>query len=52
VRELSGTADVIDKLHNAGAAPVIQTIPEMNAFWENDTKNMVELIKAAKIKIE
>jgi tripartite-type tricarboxylate transporter receptor subunit TctC len=52
VRELSTTADVIDKLDKAGAAPVIQTIPEMIAFWENDTKNMVELIKAAKIKIE
>ena len=52
VRELSTTADVIDKLYKAGAAPVIQTIPEMNAFWESDTKGMVELIKAAKIKID
>jgi tripartite-type tricarboxylate transporter receptor subunit TctC len=52
VVELSKTDEVREKLHKAGAVPIIQTIPEMQAFWENDTKGMVELIKVAKIKIE
>ena len=52
VVEISKTDDMKGRLHLAGAVPVIQTVAEMNTFWENDTRNMVELIKAANIKIE
>ena len=52
VNEFAKTDEMKGKLHQAGAAPILQTVPEMQAFWENDTKNMVELIKVAKIKID
>jgi tripartite-type tricarboxylate transporter receptor subunit TctC len=41
-----------EKLRLAGAAPVIQTIDEIVAFREADSKQMAELIKTAQIKIE
>jgi tripartite-type tricarboxylate transporter receptor subunit TctC len=46
------TADMKEKLRLAGAAPVIQTIDEIVAFREADSKQMAELIKTAQIKIE
>ncbi len=48
----SKTPEMTEKLRLAGAAPVIQTIAEMTAFRENDTKQMAELIKLANIKYE
>ena len=48
----SGTPEMIEKLRLAGCAPVIQTIDEIVAFREADTKQMAELIKTAQIKIE
>lgn len=50
--EISKTDDMKAKLLAAGAAPVIQTQAEIIAFREADTLNMIELIKAANIKIE
>jgi tripartite-type tricarboxylate transporter receptor subunit TctC len=41
-----------EKLRLAGAAPVIQSLEEIAAFREADSKGMAELIKAAQIKIE
>ena len=52
VMEMSATPDMVAKLHAAGAAPVIQTIEQLTQFWADDTRGMVELIKAAKIKLE
>ena len=48
----SKTAEMKEKLRLAGAAPVMQTIDEIVAFREADTKQMAELIKTAQIKIE
>ena len=48
----SGTPEMIEKLRLAGCAPVIQTIDEIVAFREADTKQMADLIKTAQIKIE
>ena len=44
--------EMVEKMRLAGAAPVIQTIEELVAFREADTKQMAELIKTANIKIE
>jgi tripartite-type tricarboxylate transporter receptor subunit TctC len=41
-----------DKLRLVGNAPVIQTLDEIAAFREADSKQMGDLIKAANIKIE
>jgi len=41
-----------EKLRLAGAAPVIQTIPELEAFRAADSKLMADLVKSANIKIE
>ena len=41
-----------EKLRLAGSAPVVQTIDEIVAFREADSKQMAELIKTAQIKIE
>ena len=48
----SNTPEMKEKLRLAGAAPVIQTLDEIAAFREVDSKNMAELIKTAQIKIE
>jgi tripartite-type tricarboxylate transporter receptor subunit TctC len=48
----SNTPEMKEKLRLAGAAPVIQTLEEIAAFREVDSKNMAELIKTAQIKIE
>ena len=48
----SATPEMKEKLRLAGAAPVIQTLEEIAAFREVDSKNMAELIKTAQIKIE
>jgi len=48
----SKTADMQGKLRMAGAAPVIQSLPEIEAFREADSKQMAELIKVANIKLE
>lgn len=52
VREIAATDDMKAKLLAAGAAPVIQTPDEIAKFREQDGKEMAELIKLAKIKIE
>ena len=44
--------DMVEKLRLAGAAPVIQTVEELEAFREADIKQMAELIKVANIKLE
>jgi tripartite-type tricarboxylate transporter receptor subunit TctC len=41
-----------EKLRLAGSAPVTQSIAEIVAFREQDSKQMAELIKTAQIKIE
>ena len=41
-----------EKLRLVGNAPVIQSIDEIIAFRETDSKQMAELIKTAQIKIE
>ena len=48
----SKTAEMREKLRLAGAAPVIQSLDEIAAFREADSKTMAELIKTAQIKIE
>ena len=48
----SKTAEMKEKLRLAGAAPVTQTLEEIAAFREQDTKQMAELIKVAQIKLE
>jgi hypothetical protein len=32
--------------------PITQTIPEMQAFWEQDKVRTADLVKTAKIKFE
>lgn len=44
--------DIKEKLRLVSAAPVIQTIAELEAFRMADRDNMAALIKTAKIKIE
>ena len=44
--------DMQGKLRLAGSAPVVQSIPELEAFREADARLMAELIKAANIKLE
>jgi tripartite-type tricarboxylate transporter receptor subunit TctC len=48
----SKTDEMKEKLRLAGAAPVIQSLEEIVAFREADSKQMAELIKLAQIKIE
>ncbi len=48
----SKTDDMKEKLRLAGSAPVIQSLDEIAAFRDSDTKQMAELIKIANIKIE
>jgi len=48
----SKTPEMNEKLRLAGSAPVIQTIAELEAFREADSKLMADLIKSAKIKID
>jgi tripartite-type tricarboxylate transporter receptor subunit TctC len=48
----SKTDEMKEKLRLAGSAPVIQSLDEIAAFREADTKQMAELIKTANIKIE
>jgi tripartite-type tricarboxylate transporter receptor subunit TctC len=48
----SKTAEMKDKLRLAGSAPVLQTLDEIAAFRDADSKQMAELIKSAQIKIE
>jgi hypothetical protein len=45
-------AEMKEKLRLAGSAPVIQSLDEIAAFREVDSKQMAELIKTAQIKIE
>jgi tripartite-type tricarboxylate transporter receptor subunit TctC len=46
------TPEMTERLRLAGSAPVVQTIDEIVAFREADSKQMAELIKTAQIKIE
>ena len=46
------TPEMTERLRLAGSAPVVQTIDEIVAFREADSKQMAELIKTANIKIE
>ncbi|MGE0853979.1 MAG: tripartite tricarboxylate transporter substrate-binding protein [Hyphomicrobiaceae bacterium] len=48
----SKMAEMKEKLRLAGSAPVIQSLDEIAAFREADSKQMAELIKTAQIKIE
>jgi tripartite-type tricarboxylate transporter receptor subunit TctC len=48
----SKSDEMREKLRLAGSAPVIMSLPELEAFREADTAQMAELIKVAKIKIE
>jgi tripartite-type tricarboxylate transporter receptor subunit TctC len=48
----SKMAEMKEKLRLAGSAPVIQSLDEIAAFREVDSKQMAELIKTAQIKIE
>lgn len=48
----SKTPEMKEKLRLAGAAPVLQTLEEIAAFREADTRQMEELIKKTQIKIE
>lgn len=48
----SKTDEMKEKLRLAGSAPVIQTLDEIAAFRDADTKQMANLIKTANIKIE
>jgi tripartite-type tricarboxylate transporter receptor subunit TctC len=48
----SKTDEMKEKLRLAGSAPVIQSLDEIAAFREADTKQMADLIKTANIKIE
>ena len=41
-----------ERLRLAGAAPVVQTIAEIEAFRANESKQMAELFKLANIKLE
>ena len=43
---------MIGKLRLAGAAPVTQTIAELEAFRVADRQQMADLIRSANIKIE
>jgi tripartite-type tricarboxylate transporter receptor subunit TctC len=46
------TPEMVEKLRLVGNAPVIQSLEEIAAFREADSKQMAELIKTAQIKIE
>ena len=45
-------AEMREKLRLAGSAPVLMTLPEIEAFRAADAQLMADLIKSAKIKIE
>ncbi len=50
--ELARTPDVKEKLRTVAAASVAQTLPELQAFWDEDVGRMSELVKAANIRFE
>lgn len=52
IRKAMQTDEMKDKLRLVGSAPVVQTIPELEAFRDLDRETMAALIKSAKIKIE
>lgn len=52
INEISKTQDLKDTLQRVASVPVVQTLDEINAHWENDHKNVATLIKAANIKME
>jgi tripartite-type tricarboxylate transporter receptor subunit TctC len=51
VKEAKGP-EMVEKLRLVGNAPVIQSLEEIAAFRESDSKQMAELIKTAQIKLE
>ena len=48
----SKTPEMVAKLRLAGAAPVIQSLAELEAFRAEETRQMGDLFKRANIKIE
>ena len=52
IREIATTDDMQARIRLVGCEPVIQTIPEIEAFREQDRKALAELIAAANIKLE
>jgi tripartite-type tricarboxylate transporter receptor subunit TctC len=50
--EISKSAEAKAKLETVSAVPITQTIPEMQAFWEQDKVRTADLVKTAKIKFE
>jgi tripartite-type tricarboxylate transporter receptor subunit TctC len=52
INEISKTQELKDTLQRVASVPVVQTLDEIKAHWENDHKNVAILIKAANIKME
>ena len=52
VNEVSATADMKQKMQLASAVPAIQKLDDLRKHFEDDFKAIVDLIKAADIKID
>jgi len=50
--EIAKSPDARAKLEQVWAVPIIQTLPEIFAFWEKDKVRTADLVKAAKLKFE
>jgi tripartite-type tricarboxylate transporter receptor subunit TctC len=50
--EIGKSAEAKAQLEHSWAVPVLQTMPEMFAFWEKDKVRTAALVKAAGIKFE
>jgi tripartite-type tricarboxylate transporter receptor subunit TctC len=50
--EIGKSAEAKSQLEHVWAVPVLQTMPEMFAFWEQDKVRTAALVKAAGIKFE
>ncbi len=52
IYELSKTAEVRAKLQQVACVPIVQTLPDLQKYWEADHVRTAELVKLANIKFE
>jgi tripartite-type tricarboxylate transporter receptor subunit TctC len=50
--EIAATADMKERLRAVAAVPIVQTVADMQAFWDQDSVRMADLVKRADIKLE
>jgi tripartite-type tricarboxylate transporter receptor subunit TctC len=52
VNEIAKTPEMKERMRLVACAPIVQTIPEMQKFWDEDVVRMTDLVKQANIKFE